>query len=341
MGLLGAGFLPGFPSGVRRRTQGLIGRIAADDKTISIYKEPDFESSVVRDTTFDELLHLYYEKEILNEDDPPRTWYRVWGGYLPGVYVQQTRYRLNKPASSVNECGVLAEVTVPYTEAYTFSEYQGWKLKYRLYYETNHWVTGTKDGPDGDLWYEITSQLSRSLVYYVRREHLRPLQDQEFLPTSIHIPPEKKHVQVSLADQTLSAFEDQKLIYNTKISSGLGYKEVSLKNPKATATPRGVFYITSKYPSKHMGGIDATGAPGSYSLPGVPWATFFIFKTGVAFHGTYWHNNFGNRMSHGCINMKNSDAKWLFRWVNPAYDPPFKDHCDWHNTGHGTRIVIE
>jgi hypothetical protein len=236
---------------------------------------------------------------------------------------------------------MLAEVTVPYTEAYSYSEYQGWKFKYRLYFETNHWVTGIREGPDGNPWYEITSQLSSSLVYYVRCEHLRPLQDEEFLPISIHVPPEQKIIRVSLQDQTLSGYEDQKLIYTTKISSGLGYNEVSLDNPNATATPRGVFFVTSKYPSKHMGGVVATGAPGSYSLPGVPWATFFIFDTGVAFHGTYWHNNFGSRMSHGCINMKNSDAKWLFRWVNPAYDPPYKDNCAWYNTGHGTRIIIE
>ena len=341
LGLIGSGFSPGFAISGTRRTKGLIGRIAADDKIISIYEEPDYESSTVRETTFDELIHLYYEQEITQEDDSPQHWYRVWGGYLPGVYVQQTRYRLNKPINSISECGILAEITVPYTEAYSFSEYRGWELKYRLYYETNHWITGIKEGPDGNQWYELTSQLSTSLVYYVRRHHIRPIQDPEYIPTSIHVPPEKKHIKVSLQDQTLSAFEEDKLVYTTRISSGLGYKEVNLKNPYATATPRGTFFVTSKYPSKHMGGVIATGAPGSYSLPGVPWATFFIFDTGVAFHGTYWHNNFGNRMSHGCINMKNYDAKWLFRWVNPAYDPPYKNHCNWHNTGHGTRIVID
>jgi hypothetical protein len=340
MGMLGAGFSPGITSVGRRRTKGYIGRIAADDKVISIYKEPDYDSPIVRDTQFDELLHLYYQRGIPDEDDNTYTWYRVWGGYLPGKFVQQTRYRLNQPIDSIPECGILAEVTVPYTEAYTHSEFRGWNLKYRLYYETNHWITGVKEGPDGNLWYELTSQLSNTLIYYVRREHLRPLQDLEYLPTSIHVPPELKHIEVSLEDQTLTAFEDNKAIFNTSISSGLGYNEVSISNPNATATPRGTYFVTSKYPSKHMGGVVATGAPGSYSLPGVPWATFFIFETGVAFHGTYWHNNFGNPMSHGCINMRNNDAKWLFRWVNPPYDPPYRDQCDWYRTGHGTRIVI-
>ena len=32
-------------------------------------------------------------------------------------------------------------------------------------------------------------------------------------------------------------------------------------------------------------------------------------------HGTYWHNNFGHPMSHGCVNMTNEDAKWLYEWA--------------------------
>ncbi len=66
-------------------------------------------------------------------------------------------------------------------------------------------------------------------IYYVRREHLRLVQDLEYLPTSIHVPPEKKHIKVSLRDQTLSAFENDKLVFNTKISSGLGHNEVTLR----------------------------------------------------------------------------------------------------------------
>lgn len=339
--LLGAGFKSLTPARDVNRIIGVIGRIAADNKVISIHQEPDEDSEIIRETTFDELLNLYYEMEIEGEEGSSQTWYRVWGGYLPGVYIQLTRYRLNQPVDRIFECGNLAEVTVPFTEAYSFSEYEGWKKIYRLYYETTHWITGIQQGPDGSDWYELTSQLSRSLTYYVRRDHLRLVQDVEYIPTSIHVPPEEKHIQVSLNDQELKAYEGETLVYKTKVSTGLGYKEVDPKDPFATATPRGTFYITSKYPSKHMGGVVATGAPGSYTLPGVPWTSFFIYETGVAFHGTYWHNNFGSRMSHGCVNMRNSDAKWLFRWVNPPYDPPYRNHCDWQNTGYGTRIVID
>jgi len=53
-----------------------------------------------------------------------------------------------------------------------------------------------------------------------------------------------------------------------------------------------------------------------YELPGVPWTPSFT-ESGIAFHGTYWHDNFGTPMSRGCINMRIEDAKWLFRWANP------------------------
>ncbi len=56
-------------------TRGIIGRIAADDKVIHIYKEPDYDSEIVRDTSFDELVHLYYELEIQD------------GGPSPGLLV--------------------------------------------------------------------------------------------------------------------------------------------------------------------------------------------------------------------------------------------------------------
>lgn len=338
--LLGAGFKSWSPAFGNKRNRGVIGRIAADEKIISIHKEPDYDSEIVRDTTFDELLHLYYTLEIPWENPTPALWYRVWGGYLPGKYVQLTRYRLNQPTDKIHKCGSLAEVTVPFTDAYSYSIYTDWKIRYRLYYGTNHWVTGIKTGPDGTPWYEITSELSPTLKYCVRRDHVRLLQDYEYLPASIDVPPEKKLIRVSLEDQTMSAYVDNNLVYTTLVSTGMGYREVNPSDPYATATPKGTYFVTSKYPSKHMGAVFATGAPGSYSLPGVPWSAFFVYETGVAFHGTYWHNNFGNRMSHGCINMRNSDAKWFFCWANPPYDPPYRDHCDWYSTGRGTRMII-
>jgi hypothetical protein len=73
-------------------------------------------------------------------------------------------------------------------------------------------------------------------------------------------------------------------------------------------------------PSKHMGDGNLTSDLQAYELVGVPWNCFFT-QLGHAFHGAYWHDNFGVPMSHGCINMRIAEAKWLFLWVMPISEP--------------------
>jgi len=87
-------------------------------------------------------------------------------------------------------------------------------------------------------------------------------------------------------------------------------------------------------PSKHMGDGKLTDDIFAYELPGVPWVCFF-HETGVAFHGTYWHHNFGRKMSHGCINMHTEEAKWLYRWTTPVASP-----YEWEKKGYGTRVIV-
>ena len=87
-------------------------------------------------------------------------------------------------------------------------------------------------------------------------------------------------------------------------------------------------------PSRHMGDGELTDDIDAYELPGVPWVSFF-HKDGYAFHGTYWHDNFGRKMSHGCVNMQNAAAKWLYRWSLPKIYPgePYKRES-------GTLVII-
>jgi len=116
---------------------------------------------------------------------------------------------------------------------------------------------------------------------------------------------------VNLGRQNLTAYENEQKIFETKIASGI---TTAHSNPKAlsTQTPNGEFRILSKYPSKHMGNGNLSATPDDYELPGVPWTCFF-HEAGYAFHGTYWHDNFGTPMSRGCVNMRIDEARWLFR----------------------------
>ena len=106
----------------------------------------------------------------------------------------------------------------------------------------------------------------------------------------------EKWIEVDLSDQRLYAHVGQTTVLNALVSTGTRY------HPTVT----GRFKIYVKYRSAPMRGPD-------YYLPGVPYIMYFYGGYGI--HGTYWHSNFGTPMSHGCINMKTSEAKWLFEWA--------------------------
>ena len=78
-----------------------------------------------------------------------------------------------------------------------------------------------------------------------------------------------------------------------------------------------------------------TNDPEEYVLPGVPWTNFFELDTGMAIHGTYWHTNWGTPMSRGCVNMRNDEARFIYRWTDPKPDPE-----KWHTIGFGTLVTI-
>jgi hypothetical protein len=75
---------------------------------------------------------------------------------------------------------------------------------------------------------------------------------------------------------------------------------------------------------------------GAYDLPGVPWVSFFT-STGVAFHGTYWHNDYGRPRSNGCVNLRSEDSKFIYRWTTPVV-PPETDYL--HLPGQGTTVRV-
>lgn len=312
-------------------------------KEIDLYSEPRDDSPIVGKRYRDQIVHVY--EDVIAKDGPAYNplWYRVWGGYLHSAYLQQVKVQHNPPLSTVPEAGQLSEVTVPYTIAYQYTTWDGWYPweGTPLYYETTHWITSIEEGPDKKPWYQLTSEIDANLKYFVPTSHLRPISDEEIAPISPDVPPDKKRIEVSIARQTFTAYENDQVVRTAKISSGIPSR---LRSPDdfPTATPPGRHRIYSKMPNKHMGRV--SGNPdvddGSFSLPGVPWTSFFKFPGGYALHGTYWHNNFGVQMSHGCVNMRNEDAKWLFRWSTPEFKTPIESRSDWERRGNGTLVEV-
>jgi len=121
-----------------------------------------------------------------------------------------------------------------------------------------------------------------------------------YTPTPTKVPADQseseKWIEVDLSDQQLYAHLGQETVFTAVVSTG------TWQHPTVT----GRFKVYVKYQAVRMRGPD-------YDLPNVPWTMYF--HQGYAIHGTYWHNNFGTPMSHGCVNMKISEARWLYNWT--------------------------
>lgn len=331
LGLTSLAFRPAYDFAELEDTDSLA-RIAIN--SVSVHSQPDDQSTIKFQRYRDEIVNIYYE--VISDKSPKYNplWYRVWGGYIHCANVQRVHVKLNNNPSRLSEGQHAIEVTVPYTQSYLQRQEGVWEELYRLYYGTVHWAVGIVEGPDGEPWFRIKDHLLffDSLDYYIPAKHARLIPIEETTPISPEVSPDAKRIEVSLSNQELTAYELDKVVLKTKISSGLDYQPVG---EIAWNTPTGDFHIQSKMPSTHMGGGQLINDPEAYILPGVPWVSFFEPKNGVAFHGTYWHQNFGMPMSHGCINMKTDEARWLYRWSTPVCDMTKME-----TIGYGTRVHI-
>lgn len=136
--------------------------------------------------------------------------------------------------------------------------------------------------------------------------------EQQFLSlVTVNPPPPgighgERWIEVDLFEQTLAAYEGERMVYATLISSG---------RPGPTWTESGLFRIWGKFPAAKMSNPDSQdGRPDWYYLEDVPWTMYFNGPT--ALHGAYWHDAFGFTRSHGCVNLAPQDAEWLFNWTS-------------------------
>jgi hypothetical protein len=314
-------------------SDGMFVRVATTQ--VSVYKHPDDKSTITGQVFRDQVLNVY---EVVNSGTPGYNpiWYRVWGGYVHRARMQKVQYIYNPVENSIRKDGQLAEVTVPFTQVMR-SAGKDWLQLYRLYFGTVHWVKGIDEGPDGELWYRVIDELN-DITYNVPGSHLRLIPDQEIAPISPEVPFEKKRIEVSISNQRLTCFEYDQSVFTTIISSGRLNSNPG-PNGIPTRTPAGKFNVSVKMPSKHMGNGSLASDIEAYELPGVPWTSFFT-PQGHAFHGTYWHDNFGVPMSSGCINMRTEEAKWLFRWCLPLASAEQLNPLTLDKKGFGTAISI-
>jgi hypothetical protein len=243
------------------------------------------------------------------------------------------KFSYQKPLTSLPSAGrQLGQVTIPYSQSIRFNERRGWIPVYRLYYDSVHWITDITDGPDGKIWYILLDELL-GVTYNVPATQMRPIPAEEIAPISPDVPFVNKRIEISLSRQRLTAYEYDVPIFEAEISSGIPNADPG-ENGIPTITPSGKFNVTIKMPSKHMGEGNLAADVNDYVLPGVPWCSFFT-QQGHAIHGAWWHDNFGVPMSHGCVNMRPEQAKWVYRWARPVHEAEDVDR-----KGYGTTINI-
>lgn len=324
-----AHFLPEFPNASR------LGRVAVG--MVELKQRPDPESQTLG-VLYEDAVRPWL-REVAGDNYAyifnNQRWVETPEGFIYGPYVQPVYNRPNQPVKdlppSSRGAGMWVEVTVPYAEAVLDKQTpssNSWVearmnegMPLRVYYGQTFWVDQIKTASSGGVLYRLNPNYYGGVdMLWVAAEALRPVTNEDLKPISPEV--EEKRVVIDLAHQMLSCYEGEREVYFCRVSTGAKFDMYG--NPvDKWATPVGRHRITRKYISLQMSG-GTTGA--GYDLPGISWTSIFA-TGGVAIHSTFWHNNYGDPVSHGCVNCLPEDSKWIFRWTTPEviYDPGMVD----------------
>jgi len=308
---------PEFPIGKK------LGRICAGDPgaRFDIKSEPYWEAPAVSTAWRDDVFE--WKREVIAKQiDPIRInqrWVETEAGYIYAEYVQETEHLPQEPLVELpqtpsGERGMWVEIVTPYTGmSFARPPSQYWirdVVNPRLYYSQIFWAFDVRTNPQTGKVEYCLKQLYGAFndAYWVDASVCRQIKPEDVSP--IHEDAEDKHLIVNLLYQTLHCYEGNEEVYFAKVTTG------GIGEEGKWLTPLGTHTIWRKMVSTHM---SAGGAVGNYDISGVPWTTLFD-NNGAAVHSTYWHNYYGTARSHGCVNAKPEDAKWVWRWTRPYVD---------------------
>lgn len=276
-------------------------------------------------------------EDVRGEGNNPNNdlWYRVENGFVYSITIQPLEpYHLPPIRSEAGEWGFWAEIVVPYT----YARYQpngalaDGEAVY--HYASVHHVVEVDQDDAGNVWYKLFDEAPKELPDsgwtvnpWVVARHMRPLELSDFEPITVKGGNPDKRIEVDLTQQTLSAFENDQLVYSTLCSTG----------GDGFSTPKGDHHVVLKQPARHMYGDENLADPNFFDLPGVPWTTFFT-TLGHAIHGTYWHADYGRVRSHGCVNVTPEAARWFYLWSTPV--APYESDFVPGNSSDGTPVIV-
>ena len=328
--------LPQFPES----ETGMLGRVPFIG-TVNLHSKPDVNSQVVKTVYEDGLVPWLREVNAITKDlnRVNQRWVETPEGYGYASDLQPVYNHPNTPLSAIPDNGAggfWGEVTVPYVDCALESQppsspgvrnLLAENLPIRFYYSQVLWINGMKPSGDGRTLYAVSDRYGGYPdLYWADGAAFRPLTEDEISPLSPDVDPSEKKVRVNLTYQTLSCFEGNREVYFCRVSTG----------DPLDLTPKGEHTTWRKLVSVHMaGGTVAAG----FDTPGIAWTNLFAGE-GVAIHSTFWHNDFGHRRSHGCVNCRPDDAKWIWRWTLPhvALEPGDFTNTDMQG---GTHVIVE
>jgi hypothetical protein len=296
------------------------GRVVETKATL--YNTPSLSGKKIKDIWQDSVIPI--TNVTVGDDSIPfnRIWYHIGDeGYIHSGVIQPVRTLINPPIANIPAEGSLAEVTVPFTDA-RWGPDKDQLFAYRYYYGTTHWVIGLEHEGHLGYWYRVMDD-KWEFEFYVPATHLRLIPPDELKPLSPDVPAEFKRLEVRTNEQLVVGYEWDKPVYMARAATGAKFSNGNFE------TPPGHHITFFKRPSRHMAAGNL--AYNGYDLPGVPWISYFT-ESGMSFHGTYWHNNFGHPRSHGCVNLSPLAAKWLYLWTLPVVPPDQQEVYETYGT---------
>lgn len=290
---------------------------------VNIYSQPNLDSSIV-DTLYEDGV-VEWEREVIGGPNVYYSknlrWVETPKGYIYAPFLQPVENNPNIPVTSIptrdGETGMWVETSVPYVDIFLANPPGRAPIlenlpQPRFYYSQIFWVKEVTTNSNGITLYRLAEKFgSYGDEFWAEAAAFRPLTEEEVAPIRPEV--ENKKVVINLGRQTLSCFEDEREVYFCRISSGAKFDKDG--NPvEKWSTPVSQYHVVNrKWISVHMAGGSAASG---YELFGVSYTSVFA-SGGVAMHSTYWHNNYGEPMSHGCVNLTPEDAKFIYRWTLP------------------------
>ncbi len=292
---------------------------------VDIFSEPFHNAKKVSTAWYDDV--FVWKQEVITKQIAEllinQRWVETPEGFIYADYLQKVMYTpqepLNQlPVTETGERGMWVEIVAPYTGlVFDSPPAQYWlreTIRPRIYYSQIFWAFDIRQDPTSGKTQYCLRQLYGALddTYWVDANVCRQITPEEIAP--IHPDAPDKHIIINLMYQTVSCFEGDKEVFFTRVTTG-GYDNEVGK----WLTPVGVHTIWRKLLSTHM---SASEMVGNYDIAGVGWTIVFD-NNGAAIHSTFWHNFYGTTRSHGCVNVRPEDAKWIWRWASPevAYYP--------------------